>query len=57
MHLRCLKNRQGQNYDCYFEYFSAHDYFQPATEEDFEVVDVPFDDAKPADNSNDEQDE
>ena len=27
--LRCLKNRQGTNYDCFFEYFSAHDYFEP----------------------------
>ena len=27
--LKCLKNRHGQNYDCYFYYFSAHDFFQP----------------------------
>ncbi|MBR5913630.1 MAG: hypothetical protein IK062_09370 [Selenomonadaceae bacterium] len=27
--LKCLKNRQGSNYDCFFLYFSAHDYFQP----------------------------
>ena len=27
--LKCLKNRQGTNYDCYFNYFSAHDYFEP----------------------------
>ena len=27
--LKCLKNRQGQNYDCYFLYYSAHDFFQP----------------------------
>ena len=27
--MRCLKNRQGNNYDCYFHYFSAHDYFKP----------------------------
>ena len=26
--LKCLKNRQGQNYDCFFNYFSAHDFFQ-----------------------------
>lgn len=26
--LKCLKNRQGQNYDCFFRYFSAHDYFE-----------------------------
>ena len=29
IHLKCLKNRQGSNYDCYFNYFSAHDYFEP----------------------------
>lgn len=26
--LKCLKNRQGNNYDCYFHYYSAHDHFQ-----------------------------
>ena len=35
IHLKCLKNRQGSNYDCYFHYFSAHDYFQPCDENDF----------------------
>ena len=29
LHLKCLKNRQGNNYDCFFHYFSAHDFFQP----------------------------
>ena len=33
--LKCLKNRQGQNYDCYFSYFSAHDYFEPCEIEEF----------------------
>lgn len=27
--LKCLKNRQGTNYDCFFQYFSAHDCFEP----------------------------
>ena len=27
--LKCLKNRQGTNYDCFFNYYSAHDFFQP----------------------------
>ena len=27
--LKCLKNRQGTNYECFFNYFSAHDYFEP----------------------------
>ena len=27
--LKCLKNRQGTNYDCFFEYHSAHDGFEP----------------------------
>ncbi len=34
--LKCLKNRQGQNYDCYFKYYSAHDLFVPCKESDFE---------------------
>ena len=29
IHLKCLKNRQGTNYDCFFEYHSAHDCFEP----------------------------
>ena len=33
--LKCLKNRQGTNYDCYFKYFSAHDYFEPCDKNDF----------------------
>ena len=33
--LKCLKNRQGQNYDCYFKYYSAHDLFVPCKESDF----------------------
>ena len=27
--LKCLKNRQGANYECFFNYFSAHDCFMP----------------------------
>ena len=34
--LKCLKNRQGNNYDCYFHYFSAHDFFEPCALSDFE---------------------
>lgn len=33
--LKCLKNRQGTNYDCYFRYFAANDCFVPCTESDF----------------------
>lgn len=33
--LTCLKNRNGNNYDCYFRYFSAHDYFSPCYDTDF----------------------
>lgn len=29
INLKCLKNRQGTNYDCYFNYYSAHDCFEP----------------------------
>ncbi|MBR4383332.1 MAG: hypothetical protein IKN16_07115 [Selenomonadaceae bacterium] len=39
IHLKCLKNRQGTNYDCYFEYHSAHDYFEPC--ESFDEIDLP----------------
>ena len=36
--LKCLKNRQGTNYDCFFHYFSAHDYFEPCKQEDFKEI-------------------
>ena len=39
IHLKCLKNRQGTNYDCFFEYFSAHDYFEAC--EPFDVIAPP----------------
>ena len=34
--LRCLKNRQGSDYSCFFNYFSSHDYFEPCNEKDFD---------------------
>lgn len=34
--LKCLKNRQGTNYDCFFNYFPANDTFIPASESDFQ---------------------
>ena len=36
--LKCLKNRQGTNYDCFFEYHSAHDYFEPCHENAFKKL-------------------
>ena len=33
--LKCLKNRSGNNYDCFFKYFSAHDTFEPCKQSDF----------------------
>ena len=39
IHLKCLKNRQGTNYDCYFEYHSAHDYFESCDR--FDEIDLP----------------
>lgn len=30
--LKCLKNRQGTNYDCLFNYYCAHDYFEPCAQ-------------------------
>lgn len=37
--LKCLKNRQGTNYECFFNYHSAHDYFEPC--ESFNKIDPP----------------
>lgn len=34
--LKCLKNRQGRNYSCYFKYYPAVDAFQPCSKEDFQ---------------------
>ena len=39
--LKCLKNRSGNNYDCFFKYFSAHDTFKPCKESDF-ILDFDF---------------
>ena len=38
--LKCLKNRQGTNYECFFNYFSAHDYFKPCGQEDFKSINL-----------------
>ena len=38
--LKCLKNRQGSNYECFFNYFSAHDYFMPC--DDFNNTEPTF---------------
>jgi len=48
IHLKCLKNRQGTNYDCFFEYHSAHDYFEPC--ESFDEIDMPL--TQPAEDLN-----
>ena len=37
----CLKNRKGNDYDCYFNYYSAHDYFEPCDEADFDIQGPP----------------
>ena len=34
--LKCLKNRQGTNYDCFFNYFPANDTFITCSEDDFQ---------------------
>ena len=39
INLKCLKNRQGTNYDCFFFYHSAHDYFESCNKEDFSFTD------------------
>ena len=38
MQLKCVKNREGNIYNCFFHYFSAHEYFQPCTESDFKKI-------------------
>ena len=47
MQLKCIKNREGNNYDCFFFYHSAHEHFEPCDEQDFHF-EPPFDDKKPA---------
>lgn len=42
--LKCLKNRQGTNYECFFQYFSAHDCFVPCDKEAFKGKYSPDDD-------------
>ena len=39
INLKCLKNRHGNNYDCFFKYFSAHDYFLACDESEFSLGD------------------
>lgn len=34
MKLRCLKNRHGGVYEVFFNYYAAHDYFEPCEKED-----------------------
>lgn len=36
--LKCLKNRQGRNYSCFFKYYAAVDTFEVCKEEDFKRV-------------------
>lgn len=42
IHLSCLKNRQGRDYDVYFKYFAECDYFESCEKANFgdDVVDV-----------------
>lgn len=32
--IKCLKNRNGNLYDVYFNYYSAHDYFESTEDEE-----------------------
>lgn len=34
VHLKCLKNRNGGLYDCYFKYYPASDYFESVEDEE-----------------------
>lgn len=38
--LKCLKNRQGKNYSCYFKYYPAVDTFEACNEEYFKKANV-----------------
>ena len=46
MQLKCVKNREGNIYDCYFYYFSAHEHFKPCNESDFKKICPPTNFAK-----------
>jgi len=35
--LKCLKNRVGGLYECFFKFYMKNDYFEVCTEEDFKV--------------------
>ena len=54
--LKCLKNRSGNNYDCYFQYYSAHDFFKPCNESELkltlEVAEQAIKKSAPADKNN-----
>ena len=39
INLKCLKNRQGTNYECCFLYHSAHDCFEPC--DNFDDIELP----------------
>ena len=57
INLKCLKNRKGNIYDCFFLYFSAHDFFQPCNEFDF-ISNTPSESVDNSSNANsDEEDE
>lgn len=57
INLKCLKNRKGNIYDCFFQYFSAHDFFQPCNEEDF-IINALLESVDNSDKANpDEEDE
>lgn len=43
ININCLKNRFGNNYQCFFQYFSAHDFFKECTEFNF-IADKTSDD-------------
>ena len=46
MQLKCVKNREGNIYDCCFYYFSAHEHFKPCNESDFKKICPPTNFAK-----------
>ena len=51
LELKCLKNRHGNDYDCYFFYHSAHDAFVPCEQSDFDTQGPPEKNDTPPSNS------
>lgn len=45
--LKCIKNREGNSYDCFFFYHSAHEHFEPCEEAAFQKRIAPSESSTP----------